>query len=239
MNIKINSKNTIIDSSFLVLEPIICYLLLEFIANSDITNISPIKTILNILILALFEFLFFGISGNGKKAATIATVCAGIFGILNYYVIEFRSIPILAPDVTVIGTAANVAGNYSFIPNKRAIIFLIIIAIFFVLEMKLMHGPNLCNTKKTKSKIIASNSNYSKSKRLFVLISSLIFFFGFFVIAGYTDMLPAAGVNTDVFRPIKTANINGTMLNFTSSIHSMIPHKPHVKSILIFINPIM
>jgi phosphoglycerol transferase MdoB-like AlkP superfamily enzyme len=65
-----------------------------------------------------------------------------IIGLANYYVLEFRSAPIMPWDIYSIGTAASVAGNFSYKLEKQPIlviagfIILIILSSFVNLEIK-------------------------------------------------------------------------------------------------------
>jgi len=212
----------IINAVCLAGAPVLCFFALEFLADADITGISFLKIILNLIILALFEFLYFGISGSTRKSVMIEICCAAVYGMLNYYLIQFRGIPILAPDITVIGTAANVAGHYSFMPDMRAAVFIIIMAALLVIVKKTMPDWNLCRRPKYHDRI---KTSYSKTKRMVMMAASIAAIGGFLVLSAATGMLSAADVTTDVFRPVKNANCNGTMLNLLSSFTTMFPQK--------------
>jgi phosphoglycerol transferase MdoB-like AlkP superfamily enzyme len=65
-----------------------------------------------------------------------------IVGLANYYVLEFRSAPIMPWDIYSIGTAASVAGNFSYKLEKSCVfvilgfILLIVLSRFVNLEIK-------------------------------------------------------------------------------------------------------
>jgi phosphoglycerol transferase MdoB-like AlkP superfamily enzyme len=57
-----------------------------------------------------------------------------IIGLANYYVLEFRSAPIMPWDIYSISTAASVAGNFKYTLEKQAIFVIIGFIILIVLE---------------------------------------------------------------------------------------------------------
>lgn len=69
---------------------------------------------LNLVFFYLTGLFLFLISGRTGIALTILLVFTGIVGLANYFVILFRSSPILPWDLLSLGTAATVADNYTF-----------------------------------------------------------------------------------------------------------------------------
>lgn len=73
------------------------------------------------------------ISNRIRVGILSSTLLAFIFGIIDHYVISFRSTPILPWDIMSVGTAVDVAGNYEYKLNdqslKAVVIFLSLIAV--------------------------------------------------------------------------------------------------------------
>lgn len=71
-----------------------------------------------ILVNGVFFYLFYlalaFLLGSFRWGYTIATLFSMILGLVNYFVIEFRSSPIVPWDLMSLGTAASVADNYTY-----------------------------------------------------------------------------------------------------------------------------
>ncbi len=86
--------------------------------------------ILNLVFLELVFLLLWMIIGKLSWALRIETISVLVIGLANYYVISFRGNPIVPWDILSIGTAASVAGGYSYaLPLKQ----IILIAVFLML----------------------------------------------------------------------------------------------------------
>ena len=87
--------------------------------------------------LALFEFaalFLFALTGRISRALGIETAFCAIYGLANYFVLEFRGAPIQPWDILSISTAASVADNYEYKLNRTAVIVLICFVLLLVLE---------------------------------------------------------------------------------------------------------
>ena len=60
--------------------------------------------------------------GSFRLSYTIASLFAMVLGIANYFVIEFRSSPIVPWDLLSVGTAASVADNYTYSVTWRLLL---------------------------------------------------------------------------------------------------------------------
>ena len=78
-------------------------------------RIQLLNIVLFELIMALLLFLF----GKLKTALRCQTILFMIIGLANYYVLEFRSAPIMPWDILSIGTAASVANNFKYTQQRN------------------------------------------------------------------------------------------------------------------------
>ena len=89
-----------------------------------------------ILLNCIFFYLFYvGLSfllGSFRWGYSIASVFSMVLGIANYFVIEFRSSPIVPWDLLSVGTAASVADNYTYTITWR-LLFVSIGFVFVIL----------------------------------------------------------------------------------------------------------
>lgn len=99
----------------------ILFLALPFASLVALENYTHVITDLELPILFLnlaFFYLLYGLgaflSGRIGLGFGVATLVPMLFGLANYYVVAFRSSPIVPWDFLSLGTAMSVADNYSF-----------------------------------------------------------------------------------------------------------------------------
>ncbi len=103
-----------------VISAILCVLLpaAAFFALENYTHvISDLEVPIIVLNLLFFYFLYgflTFLSGSVRLGYVLATLVPMLFGLTNYFVVSFRGSPIVPWDLLSIGTAASVAGNYTF-----------------------------------------------------------------------------------------------------------------------------
>lgn len=103
-----------------VISAILCVLLpaAAFFALENYTHvISDLEVPIIVLNLLFFYFLYGFLTflcGSVRLGYILATLVPMLFGLTNYFVVSFRGSPIVPWDLLSIGTAASVAGNYTF-----------------------------------------------------------------------------------------------------------------------------
>ena len=121
----------------MVLFPIITLYLFEWYTHNPFTTMKIRIQLLNIvlfeLIMALLLFLF----GRLKTALRCQTILFMVIGLANYYVLEFRSAPIMPWDILSIGTAASVANNFKYTLGKETVFVLIGFILLLILESRI------------------------------------------------------------------------------------------------------
>ena len=119
---------------FLLIGPVLNFYLLEWYTHNPFQTMKPYIQGMN---LALFEFaalFLFALTGRISRALGIETAFCAIYGLANYFVLEFRGAPIQPWDILSISTAASVADNYEYKLNRTAVIVLICFVLLLVLE---------------------------------------------------------------------------------------------------------
>lgn len=101
--------------------PIILFYLMEGFEHNALEEVRQLAQVYNIFLFELIAWLLFFVTGSGKWAIRIETVVAFLYGLVNHYVMAFRSTPFVPWDVFSIQTAASVAGNYDFTPSKEVV----------------------------------------------------------------------------------------------------------------------
>lgn len=102
-----------------VLFPIVHFYLLEAYTHNGFVEVRPWAQLFNILLFELTAWILAFLIWNIKWALRVQALFAMVFGLVNYYVYAFRSMPLVPWDLFSIGTAASVAGNYQFMPEPR------------------------------------------------------------------------------------------------------------------------
>ena len=125
---------------FLLIVPVLNFYLLEWYTHNPFQTMKPYIQGMN---LALFEFaalFLFALTGRISRALGIETAFCAVYGLANYFVLEFRGAPIQPWDILSISTAASVADNYEYKLNRTAVIVLICFVLLLVLEFFLKKG---------------------------------------------------------------------------------------------------
>ncbi len=94
--------------------PTAAFFLMESMTHVVWETMEIDAVLLNLIFYYLFFLFFFFVSGSTKISLDILLIFTGIVGLANYFVILFRSSPILPWDLLSVGTAATVANNYTF-----------------------------------------------------------------------------------------------------------------------------
>ena len=125
--------------------PVICFYLLEFYQHNPFQEVRTEAQLFNIFLLELTAWTLFFLTGRAVVALRIELVAVMIFGLVNHYVMEFRSTPFVPWDILSVNTAASVAGNYDFMPSGRVIFvsILFLAMIFCVRFLRFQSGWKL------------------------------------------------------------------------------------------------
>ncbi len=138
-SIKIKHQLTrkILSLVILLLLPLVTITITECLNNVFIGDMVPLSIFGNYLIVLVFQFIVFAISGS--LPVTFASVNLVIFllAVAHSYVMEFRGTPFQPMDFLSVGTAAGVAGTYNFAPNYKLITAIFMFIIMFVVILKL------------------------------------------------------------------------------------------------------
>ncbi len=135
--IKNDLLNKIWHFVFFMLTPIITMTMTECLNNIFIYNMTYLGFFANYMVILLFQFLFFAVSGS-FRVSLLATnaICYG-FALAHCYVVMFRGTPFIPMDFFAITTAANVANTYNYTPTHTIIIGTLIFVFMVVLGIKI------------------------------------------------------------------------------------------------------
>lgn len=120
-----------------VLCPILSFYLLEWYLRNPFKTMRIEAQLLNILFYELVLFLFFGLTGQLRAALWLETGIMMIYGLANYFVLDFRSAPIMPWDIYSLKTAASVADNFQYTLDRQAILVLLLFILLLLAESRL------------------------------------------------------------------------------------------------------
>lgn len=125
---------------FLIIIPVLNFWLLEWFTHDPFETMKPYVQWMNIALFWFSALFLFGLTGRVSRALGIQTVFCIIYGLANYFVLEFRGAPIQPWDILSIGTAASVADNYEYKLDKDALTALTGLLILLAAEFFLRAG---------------------------------------------------------------------------------------------------
>ena len=114
--------------------PFVLFYLMEAYEHNAFLEVRQLAQIYNIILFELIAWFLLFVTGSGRVALRLETAVAFLYGLVNHYIMAFRSTPFVPWDVFSIKTAASVAGNYDFTPSKEVIV----VSLFFVLIFALL-----------------------------------------------------------------------------------------------------
>ncbi|HJA72153.1 MAG TPA: sulfatase-like hydrolase/transferase [Candidatus Lachnoclostridium stercoravium] len=113
----------------LLLSPGAMYVIFENITG-DIGNIPFLYAALNMAAYYIFYFLLFALAGSTRVVYPLLNAALTVLALAEYFVVSFRSRPIMLGDLMAVRTAATVSGGYSYEFTPK-LIALILISVFF------------------------------------------------------------------------------------------------------------
>lgn len=122
---------TIITVLMTVLLPAAALCSLEFYTHVP-QDLEPPILLLNLLFFWILYGICIFLSGSVRAGGIIATLIPMLFGLTNYFVVQFRSHPIVPWDFLSIRTALSVSDSYSFTFTWR-IVFVLFAFIWIML----------------------------------------------------------------------------------------------------------
>ncbi|MBQ2934336.1 MAG: LTA synthase family protein [Clostridia bacterium] len=209
IKIKNNKFNKIWHFAFFFFMPLITMLMTECLNNVFIYNMTYLGFFANYVIILLFQFFFFAVSGSFRVAFLVVNaICYGL-ALANCYVVMFRGSPFVLWDVLSITTAANVANTYNFTPTHIIMTGTMIFVFIVIIGAK-------TNTPK-----------YNFATRIFSRTFMGSFFSSAMILFYLTNIFPDAGVRPDFWNPTRGYRNYGFMFSFFCGTRYLGVSEPH------------
>ena len=120
---------------FFSIFPITAFYLMEFYEHNPFEEVRFMAGFFNIILFELIAWILYFVTGRAKWALRAVFIVAMVFGLINHYVMLFRSTPFVPWDIFSIGTATSVASNYDFAPTAGVVV----VTVIFIALIMLMY----------------------------------------------------------------------------------------------------
>lgn len=188
--------------------PVFTMILTELYTHNPFADMQLIPWILNLVFYWLTAAFLYLLTGRLRLALRIQTIFFLIAGLANYYVIAFRSSPILPWDIFSMGTAVTVADNFSYALPARIWLILLGFACLLLAEH------------------IVSYKIQSKKLRLAGTLLSVILVMGFTFFLHQESVIAGMGLYDKMFTPGVVQKRNGCAIAFTMELKYLTVEKP-------------
>lgn len=205
-----NIKKIIKNSAVALIAPVLTFYLFEFLTHNPFKTMKAPAQILNIVLFEILMLLLVATFGRIRHALMTQTAFFLIIGIANYFVLQFRSAPIMPWDIFSIKTAASVADNFKYTMDKDAILASLGLIAVLVLEFFLTDKEKFIDWR-------------------FRLGGSLL---SFAALYGFTALIQADSsvsrfkLYDKLFTPTTMSYKDGTALAFLMELEYLIVDKP-------------
>ena len=193
----------------LLLCPVITFYLFDLYTHNPFTSMDFKTQLLNIAFYELTGVMLFGLLRYLRLALMIQSGLFMLIGLVNYYVLNFRSAPIMPWDIFSISTAASVADNFSYDLEKEAVFVLLgFLGLLFVESRLKMKAP--------------------RRRRIRLLMVCL----PFAMLCGYTNMIQSEnfvsqfGLYDKLFTPAVMNKRDGNVVAFLMEMEYLNVEKP-------------
>jgi len=210
---RIEFKKKFIGIILFIFPFIISYVMMELLDRNTHFLLGFKRILFNFIVIIVLNLFIYSITNKIKPTLIISNSILLILGIINYFVLSFRGTPLVPWDFLSFGTAATIAGNYTFNITYYLIlpIFLFVLLIFIL--AKIHHKFELIKLN------IASRS------------AILVFIFIFIVAFYRTDLINFFGLETNLWEPTNEYHSNGFLASFLKQSKNLVNPPPNNYSV--------
>jgi len=120
---------------YLLLCPILSFILLEYYTHDPFETMTAVPLLLNIALFELLSLFLLMLTGSSRICLLLLLLFCSLYGLANYFVLEFRGAPIQPWDILSVTTAASVADNYEYKLNADTLKVLAGFAVLLLLAL--------------------------------------------------------------------------------------------------------
>ncbi len=188
--------------------PVVTMILTELYTHDPFQDMKKTPWILNIILYWLLAAFLVMATGRLRAALRIQTLFFMLAGLANYYVIAFRSSPILPWDIYSAGTAASVADNFSYTLPAR--VWMVLLGFCFLLGAEQLFAYRL----------------YRKRVRLAGLLVCTALLTAFTTFLHQESVVTRLRLYDKMFTPGVVQKRNGCAVAFAMELKYLLPDRP-------------
>ena len=193
--------------------PIVAFMIMQRYSGYGISAFLKLclhpKGILNIFLYGLLWWVIYLVCNRTKYTAVILVTGSSVLGLANYFVWQFRGIPVMMADVASFGTAMQVAENYDYLLDISSLWALTYTVVF------------ICSVISLKS-----YKGLTWKKRICVLLGFLVPYSVYYTQLLHGTFLKDHGITVSVWEPSRNYASNGSLLSFFLSYTYYTVDKP-------------
>lgn len=197
--------------AFVLLMPLATFLAVDVINSTNVFSFSTKKILANYICYLMVFALVYALTRRVWATAMAGGLIFLVFGIANYFVVQFRGQPILPWDIQSFGTAVTVAGGYQYVPTQQ--MALTALGYFGVLA--------LCVKLCPRGKEGASRRFRITERAVSLVISGALFLMLFPM-----DILTDMGISVWAWNQKTSSELTGITAGFFANIQFVMVDKP-------------
>lgn len=211
----------------LLLSPAAAFLLVECFTHNPFEIMTLPIALWNLLFYEMIYLLILSLTHRIGIACLTGDLLFMLIGLLNYYVVEFRSNPIVPWDIYSLKTAASVAGDFSYVPSPDAAVCLIFFLILTAVSIFLILRRRRLEPKNSRKKHIMGSG--VRGIVLTRLLPAALLILG---LAGYTRVLhndrfiAALHLDNTLFTPFYMSKKDGLIPSFLMDLRYLHVEEP-------------
>jgi len=198
---------------YLILCPVIIFFLMEwFLRNpfQDQWGIKPVLMPVNLIFFYCILIFFFALSGSLKLSLYLLSTLSLLSGLANHYIYRFRGSTLVPWDFFSLHTAASVADNYDYTPERKVLI----LAFLFLLLFLSFKYCDLTIEDNIRLRIILT------------ALSAVFFFFAYVPFIQSEKTVKALKVYDKLFTPATMTMKDGTVFAFIYDMKFLSVNRP-------------
>lgn len=171
--------------------------------NGTFLTILPNVWLFTWLLLGAVELLFTALIGNAGIAMLVMDLLLFPIGLANLFIMNVRGTPFLPADILGVATATEVASTYTFSLTPAQFVVLPAFAIWCILIFR-------TRRKGIKRPI---------PKKLIRFAATVVPGIAIIAVLYNTNILPACGIQDNVWNKISSCKANGFYMNYFINLH--------------------
>ena len=193
----------------LLLLPLGAFVAVDFINSTRILSFTFEKMLANYLCYLMVFAVIYAISRRVWVTALAGGLLFLIFGIANYFVVQFRGQPILPWDIQGFGTALTVSGGYTYKPTP----LMTVVAMAYLLTVVVC--VKLAPKEKPQKSLRLAERGVAAGVAAFL-----------FVLLFPVNIMSALGISVWAWNQKTSSEITGITAGFFANIQYLMVEKP-------------